>query len=504
MAEVQLSAQGSVIKTAYEAEADTNAYTDAAVTKLAGIVPGVATTNVFKIPGSLARGDIFFIDVSGNLVRLPAGTNGHFLKTQSTTGDPVWEALPGGGDMLKATYDPDADGIFAIAQGGTGQATAQAAIDAISQVAGATNEHVLTKDTGTGNATWKVGGGGGVTDHGALTGLADDDHTQYLHMNGTRAMTGDLDLGNNNIGNIGTLSSWGDVDGVILYGGNTAVAGSIALYGKNHASVPGMVSLEVPDAAKAGQKWALRVYGVSDTPKVDIAFGIDMNSKEITDVADIIPDAASTREFGSAALPWGDIHVDGVIYMQQTNGSDIDGCHDIISPTGITMGLQSNGATLDLQCGTGGYVRLSGSPKYMAPLWDNDHDLGLSGNRWKNIYGVTGIFNTLSFEKLSLGSPTELTVSGGVITSTRSYHKIDTEADAATDDLDTINGGAVGDTLIISPISDDRTIVVKNSAFNGIYLNGSDFTMDSESDMLTLLCTSTNIWTETSRSNNGA
>ena len=34
------------------------------------------------------------------------------------------------------------------------------------------------------NANWAVleaGGGGGVTDHGALTGLADDDHTQYLN-----------------------------------------------------------------------------------------------------------------------------------------------------------------------------------------------------------------------------------------------------------------------------------------------------------------------------------
>lgn len=32
-------------------------------------------------------------------------------------------------------------------------------------------------------------GGGGVTDHGALTGLGDDDHTQYLLANGTRAIT---------------------------------------------------------------------------------------------------------------------------------------------------------------------------------------------------------------------------------------------------------------------------------------------------------------------------
>jgi hypothetical protein len=47
-----------------------------------------------------------------------------------------------------------------IDDGGTGQGTAQLAINALSAVSGATNEHVLTKDTGTGNAVWKVGGGG--------------------------------------------------------------------------------------------------------------------------------------------------------------------------------------------------------------------------------------------------------------------------------------------------------------------------------------------------------
>lgn len=38
------------------------------------------------------------------------------------------------------------------------------------------------------------GGGGGVTDHGALTGLADDDHTQYARVDGTRAFTGDVNV----------------------------------------------------------------------------------------------------------------------------------------------------------------------------------------------------------------------------------------------------------------------------------------------------------------------
>lgn len=43
------------------------------------------------------------------------------------------------------------------------------------------------------------GGGAGVTDHGDLTGLGDDDHTQYVLVSGARAMGGNLSLGGNNI-----------------------------------------------------------------------------------------------------------------------------------------------------------------------------------------------------------------------------------------------------------------------------------------------------------------
>ena len=69
------------------------------VDKVDGCDAGVATANVFKIPASLARGDIFFVNVSGNVVRLGAGTSGHFLKTQSTTADPIWAPVPGGGAL---------------------------------------------------------------------------------------------------------------------------------------------------------------------------------------------------------------------------------------------------------------------------------------------------------------------------------------------------------------------------------------------------------------------
>lgn len=47
-----------------------------------------------------------------------------------------------------------------LANGGTGQISAQAALDALTQVTSATNEHVLTKDTATGNATFKVAAAG--------------------------------------------------------------------------------------------------------------------------------------------------------------------------------------------------------------------------------------------------------------------------------------------------------------------------------------------------------
>jgi len=45
----------------------------------------------------------------------------------------------------------------------------------------------------------------GVTDHGDLDGRGDDDHTQYLLVDGTRAMSGGLDMGTNAITNVGNV-----------------------------------------------------------------------------------------------------------------------------------------------------------------------------------------------------------------------------------------------------------------------------------------------------------
>ena len=63
---------------------------------------------------------------------------------------------------LEANLNLDnfATGKLAIAQGGTNSTTAQAAIDALTNVSGASEGHVLTKD-GSGNATFQAPSGGG-------------------------------------------------------------------------------------------------------------------------------------------------------------------------------------------------------------------------------------------------------------------------------------------------------------------------------------------------------
>jgi hypothetical protein len=64
---------------------------------------------------------------------------------------------------------------------------------------------------------------GGVSDHGALTGLTDDDHTQYLLADGTREVAGDFTIsGTITIGSAGTLEAEQDSptgSGVLGYNG---------------------------------------------------------------------------------------------------------------------------------------------------------------------------------------------------------------------------------------------------------------------------------------------
>jgi hypothetical protein len=81
---------------------------------------------------------------------------------------------------------------------------------------------------------------------------------------------------------------------------------------------------------------------------------------------------------------------------------------------------------------------------------------------------------------VNLGSQNEKTIASDAITVSKSVQSVDTEGDAASDDLATINGGTSGDILILRANHTDRTVVIKDGTGN-VYGNG-DCTLDSTED----------------------
>ena len=189
---------------------------------------GVATGNVFKIPAGIAQGDIFYVNGSGNVVRLAAGTNGHFLKTQGAAANPIWAAGAGGVDTwLELTDTP-----------------------------GAFDNGKLVK-----------------SDVAALSfGMLESD---IFKKDGSVAMTGDLDLGANGIIG-GAPIVYADVDTSFaeMRGGHAAADPNIMFFGKNYSSLPGDIYCYVPNAAKTTPTECWHIDGVTNAPYLSIKHGI--------------------------------------------------------------------------------------------------------------------------------------------------------------------------------------------------------------------------------------
>lgn len=97
----------------------------------------------------------------------------------------------------------------------------------------------------------------------------------------------------------------------------------------------------------------------------------------------------------------------------------------------------------------------------------------------------------------------ELTIASGIITVGSSYIRVDTEADAASDDLDTISGGSNGDRLVLRASDSGRSVVVKDNTGN-IQCAG-DCTLDNIQDTIELIYDAAQAaWLEIGRSDNGA
>jgi hypothetical protein len=109
-------------------------------------------------------------------------------------------------------------------------------------------------------------------------------------------------------------------------------------------------------------------------------------------------------------------------------------------------------------------------------------------------------WNELSYSNNNYQLETKTIASGAIDAPNENFVLVDTEAAAATDDLDTINGGFVGQILTLRAANSARDIVFKDGS--NLRLAG-DFTADNTDDTITLV-KSPSFWYEIARSNNGA
>ena len=109
-----------------------------------------------------------------------------------------------------------------------------------------------------------------------------------------------------------------------------------------------------------------------------------------------------------------------------------------------------------------------------------------------------------SVKGLAIPYARELTIASGVITVavTDGWIRVDTEADAGTDDLTTISGGTNGQILVLRTADGARDVVVKNATGN-VYC-GADVTLSNPVDRLTLQYDSgIGVWVMLAWANNG-
>ena len=108
---------------------------------------------------------------------------------------------------------------------------------------------------------------------------------------------------------------------------------------------------------------------------------------------------------------------------------------------------------------------------------------------------MVNLIRTICGKQSDAGGAPELTIASGAVSISQSLHRIDTEGDAASDDLDTINADfslVLGDRLTIYPANGSRTVVVKHGTGNINCFGSADITLDEAFQAVELLFDGTN------------
>jgi hypothetical protein len=131
------------------------------------------------------------------------------------------------------------------------------------------------------------------------------------------------------------------------------------------------------------------------------------------------------------------------------------------------------------------YLDANSEPQTLMPAFEcrilnqlDDGDVGQPGSSSVTYLTSSEIaalyFPLIDGPTLNYAAATELTIATGAITVTQSQHTVDTEADAASDDLDTISGGTAGDVLYLVGANAARVVTLKHGTGNITSSTGAD------------------------------
>jgi hypothetical protein len=280
-------------------------------------------------------------------------------------------------------------------------------------------------------------------------------------------------LANTTVGGTATANAWtkrtlntsvqNDIDGCSL--ASSVITLPVGKYLIKFSQFLWSATAQVATLSGAGQQSRIKVTSGTATP--DPIKGISGFNSE---------DLYSTTNTSPIAFPFND---EGILTVTAEADIELQYYHDTGGNSTSELGIPSP----EPDDGVEIYARVT-----IISLAAQQGPAGTQGAQ-----GAAGIF--------ALGVSSELTIASGVITATGPYHTVDTEGDASSDDLDTINGGTEGDILILRANNDGRTVVVKNFTGN-ILVAGSDCSLDSVYDVLVLTFVGA-VWVQICRANNG-
>jgi len=142
-------------------------------------------------------------------------------------------------------------------------------------------------------------------------------------------------------------------------------------------------------------------------------------------------------------------------------------------------------------------------------IWMQSHDGSTIQTVAKYTGGLVNILRggdiTMLADKcLAFTESTSLTIgAGGDITIQGNNTVVDTAGGAASDNLDTLNGGTDGQIVVLHAANDAHTVVCRDGVGNLSLTGGVDFSLDSDCDTITLIFDgAAGLWLELCRADN--